>query len=246
VPSAANEFPECTLLEIETPDGRSQLCSGVLVGKRLILSAAHCGNARRITAHLKCATIDDIRDGRAESIPAKAFRVHPDYRSSNHPAINDIMLVILAQDSSVSPVDICETKDLITAREVTLVGFGSASLNANSSTAGVKRKVEVPMTSIRHAIGEDIDREEASYGFESDSEFVAGREGFDTCQGDSGGPVYVIEEATGNRVVAGLTSRYALTNGREPANICGSGGIYTRIDFHLPWITRTAKQLLKA
>lgn len=241
VPSQPGAHEHCALLIIDMGGGQSALCTGVLVAPRVILSAAHCGGAVvGITAHLKCNSIQQARAGNAETIAAKSWKVHRDYAPHDRPAKNDIMLIILESASTVTPCPIARLNETNEAREVQLVGFGSASLNANAATTGVKREVNVPVISIRRATGDDLDTAESSFGYESDSEFVAGGQGFDTCQGDSGGPVYLDTVAEGARRVAGLTSRYALISGMAPGNPCGSGGVYTRIDSHLDWIKEQA------
>jgi endonuclease G len=79
-----------------------------------------------------------------------------------------------------------------------------------------------------------LDKFEKKYGFESDYEFVAGGEGYDSCNGDSGGPAYIIVD--GQRKVAGLTSRGIKSTFRP----CGDGGIYTRPDAHKDFLDQIA------
>ncbi len=106
---------------------------------------------------------------------------------------------------------------------------------------GIKREVVVQMNAVRKTDEEDLSAAESTLGFNSFTEFVAGRKGsgMDSCNGDSGGPAYIFV-GEDQRKVAGATSRATA----ERTDNCGDGGIYVRIDKLAPWIDETITSLV--
>jgi secreted trypsin-like serine protease len=233
-PVAKGAYPECCLIGRRFTNGSMQwFCTGVLVHPRIVLSAAHChqppGSVANVVA-LNCEDEDQLGD--AQIISARRTVVHPNYASSG---LHDISVLILRKDATVKPVQIASTDEISAATRTTLVGFGNDD-ELSTRGFGIKREVEVDITHIRRTPAEDLDAAEEQLDFESDLEFVAGGNGYDSCNGDSGGPAYILVE--GVRKVAGLTSR-ATKTATKP---CGEGGIYTRVDKNLDFIQNVAKQ----
>lgn len=227
-------YPECCLIGRRFPNRSMQwFCTGVLVHPRIVLSAAHChqppGSVANVVA-LNCENADQLGD--AEIISARRTAVHPNYASTG---LQDISVLILRKAATVPPVPIASTEEISAASRTTLVGFGNDDV-FSSRGFGIKREVEVDITHIRRTPADDLDAAEEQLDFESDLEFVAGGNGFDSCNGDSGGPAYIL--VGGVRKVAGLTSR-ATKTATKP---CGEGGIYTRIDKNLDFVQEVAKQ----
>jgi endonuclease G, mitochondrial len=171
-----------------------------------------------------------LRD--AEVRRVRRVVVNPDYPKR---VGNDITVLILRNSADVAPTPIATTADIAAAQKTMLVGFGNNNV-LSSKGFGIQRKVEVDITHVRRTAGDDLDEDEATLGFESDFEFVAGGGGHDSCNGDSGGPAYIL--VGGVRKVAGLTSR--ATEG--VTNPCGEGGIYTRVDTQRDFINRVMRE----
>jgi endonuclease G len=170
-----------------------------------------------------------LRD--AEIIGVRRVVVNPGYPRRIG---NDISVLILRRNATVAPTPIVSPADIAAAAKTTLVGFGNNDV-LSTKGFGIQRKVEVDITHIRRAAGDDLDEDEETLGFESDLEFVAGGGGYDSCNGDSGGPAYVL--VGGGRKVAGLTSR-ATEGATAP---CGEGGIYTRVDTQREFINEVMR-----
>lgn len=232
VPVAATDFPECCLVGRRRANGTiSWFCTGVLVHKRVVLSAAHCFDpqAPANVVALKANNISNL--SAANVVNVRRMIINPLYPQTQR--FHDAAVLILRSDAQVAPVGIASTAEIAAASETTLVGFGNSDRFA-SSGFGRKRMVAVPITHVRRTAAEDFEDAEDVMGFDADLEFVAGGGGFDTCTGDSGGPAYIT--VGGQRKVAGLTSR-ATDNAVTP---CGDAGIYTRVDANLAFIQSTA------
>ncbi len=225
-------YPECCLVGRLHPNGFQEwFCSGVLVAESLVLTAGHCIDRRPTAPYLVALNaVNEDALGAADIIQARKVVVHPEYLSMR---IHDVACIVLAQSSRVAPVPIASAADMNSAFEVTLVGFGNCDYKSTRGF-GIQRKVSVDITAIRRSANGQLDEAESELGFESDYEFVAGGEGYDSCNGDSGGPAYVT--LNGSKKVGGLTSRAT----KVATLPCGDGGIYTRPDATMEFIRDVA------
>jgi secreted trypsin-like serine protease len=206
-------FPECAAV------GGDQgfFCSGTLIASNVVVTAKHCAALPVTKVFLNGSDVRDPSD--AEIINVKSRHLHPQ---------NDIMVLVLERDSTVSPAHIAQGPEIAAAAptEATLVGFGTVDF-AGSFGYGVKRRVEVPIASLLCQGADD----ERDFGCVPGKEMVAGHRGLDrdSCKGDSGGPLY-IKSADGEYYLLGATSRGI------GSRTCGDGGIYVRVDQFIDWI----------
>ncbi len=225
-------YPECCLVGRRYPNGTiSWFCTGVLIHPQIVLTAGHClvPDRKVNVVALGASDQNDLRQ--AELVNVRRLHVHPRYQETHQ--LSDMTVLILRTPAATPHVEIAPAARLNAAQHVTLVGFGNEDVNSTKGF-GVKREVSVDIVSLRRGPDDALDGDEQRLGYESDYEFVAGGDGFDTCNGDSGGPVYL--QGPGARTLVGLTSRATETS----VHACGDGGIYTRVDAHLDFIAKVA------
>ena len=222
------------------------ICTGTLIAKNIVLTAAHCVANPRITkiaavfkTDAETATKADLRFGQTSMI-------HPGYNpiKRSNGSNDDIALVKLQSDAPANfkfanlPNSI-NSVDLLLNTKVTLAGYGVTNSIVNKSVidknghediiplksvgSGTLRKVDnIPIVAISPDKKEILLQQSKSRG---------------ACHGDSGGPAFT-HLMNGTAIQVGLTSRATNLLGN-----CNEGAIYTSVAAYLPWINATAAKL---
>lgn len=226
------QFPECCMVGTIYTNGQiNWKCTGVLVHRQIVLTAAHCSPSNEPANIVALNAISVTNLTGAEVINAFPVPYTPYVLGGE----NDISVLLLQKPSSIPHVPIATPMELSGASTVLLVGFGINNLGSMSG-AGILRYLETKIVSLRRSPVDPLSVDEMKYGYKSDREFVAGGGLLGSCKGDSGGPAY-INTPTGRRV-AGLTSRRVKPTPTSP--LCGEGSIYTRVDAYIPFIKQAA------
>ncbi|XP_059051682.1 clotting factor B-like [Achroia grisella] len=233
--SKPGAWPWMAAIYLHGSKRREFWCGGTLVGKRHILTAAHCTRdskqrpfpPRQFSVRL--GDVDLARDdepSRPVTLRVTEVRAHDQFSRVGY--YNDIAVLVLAENVQKSKyvIPIClPTGDL--ARQqfdgslATVVGWGTTRYGGGESTKQLEAKLPVWRN-------EDCDR--AYFQPITDTFLCAGyaRGGVDACQGDSGGPLMLL--ANGRWTQIGVVSF---------GNKCGEPGypgVYTRVTHYNNWV----------
>jgi len=197
-------FPRVFSIYMEMPDGSAGTCSSTLVGRRTLLTAAHCiktedktGNATYVDA-----TNATVRRPSVNNIEAALWQANPEYARAAVDAESgvDVALVKLTKEPFVRPMtwNTAPIDNSIRGNKVTATGYGLEN-GINTSGAGTKRTIVIPLVSV------------------ADRTIVTGTNVplSGTCFGDSGGPILYTFPDGVTRVI-GVNSKLRMTD-------CGPG-----------------------
>lgn len=210
-------------------EATGSLCTGTLISKELVLTAAHCVTPGSMG--LMVFFTNDIKNMNAynSQYAIKALR-HEDYDRNRKTDTADIALVRIRGTylpAGYQPAKILEDfGSLKDGGEVVVAGYGLNWALAVKKGAGVLRTTKLKLGQARYAKSELILNQSLKKG---------------VCSGDSGGPAYV--EKNGQLYLAGVASRGdAAVMLISPK--CDKFSIYSRVDAYMPWIKETSKILM--
>jgi secreted trypsin-like serine protease len=191
--------------------GTGWWCTGSVIAKRVVLTAAHCVEDATQSTKMKIMFGADQSTAKpSDFIDVVRWDHDPQYMATNNIAAgHDAAVLILASDAPVTPLAINRTalSDSMVGQSVYVVGYGNDD-GAQGTGAGTKRDVHTTLTSLEQGVAN------------------VGGAGQTTCQGDSGGPSFMT--INGASVIVGITSY-----GEEG---CVSYGSVTRVDLSAAWI----------
>ena len=209
----------------------AQFCSGVLIDKSWVLTAAHCVQGMSAQGIQVAVGAWDLTAFTGSRTPVRSIRIHPQFSSTS--LYNDIALVELSVPSSIQPIalfsgeSVDNTPPSLLGKLVTVLGWGVADSTTSWYYPEILRQVSLPVVA-------DSTCNDIYINPVLPSQFCAGYwEGKDACEGDSGGPAVV--QVDGHWVHAGIVSA-----GVSCQEYFGWYGKYTRTSAYLSFIRQYA------
>ena len=212
------------VLLVSDNNGTPQVCTGMFITKKHILTAAHCVNDLESLSLITGVTPLASEEGLMLT-PVQIDR-HERYNEKSVTDRNDLAIITIAEEVQLAEKDFPQLpdEDMIQKIEAAnniefmAVGYGKTTsiVNPEERTEGVLRAVRLRTTSKNSAV------------------FVVNQtNGKGVCYGDSGGPALKIYNK--NLYLIGVASAiYDIDNVNHDE--CKQGSLYMNIASHIPWI----------
>jgi secreted trypsin-like serine protease len=226
-PATIQDNPwQVAILAERVPENLSaQFCGGSIVGRRWVVTAAHCVDNGTNAADISVLEGTASLENNKSRVSADQVIVHCNWNPLNNND-SDIALIHVRADLASKSIDAIGPDEAGIASGVLLrvSGWGLLSLENDTRTASLYA-AEVPY------VPTSTCTQNKSYPGANQitvNMICAGKEGKDTCAGDSGGPASV--EINGQRKLVGIASW---------GDGCGDvnkPGVYTRLSQFRTWV----------
>lgn len=199
------------------------ICSGSIIAKDMVVTAAHCVNASAADLRVVFArTLEGLQ--KSQVLPITGFRANPAWKGDASSGVDqgDIAVIRLngALPAGYAPAKVGR-KVPKQGDTALLAGFGITDAQTKDG-AGTLREVNVTVSSTLGQTEVVVDQ----------------TDGKGACHGDSGGPAFAVS--------GGKITLWGVTNRGYPDNApddCVHYAVYTRIAAYASWIASTEAEL---
>ena len=253
-----NEYPFVVDLHMdEYAISSSRFCTGTLIAKDLVLTAAHCVlNVAAVRPVFATIGRIELQDDHQDNENAKTFRTiasiaHPSYDGIGSP--NDVALILLNDTSNVPIVKLAQTTPDIN-QQAWVVGYGIKAIGTAETTG---RPIEVlsrrlQKTALRIMHNSFCDQPGSGLKTASGLLCTAGvKEGSSACKGDSGGGLFLhhtnhntTKENDHNDDI--FTMQVGIVSYGDSQCASEDGGVFTDVSSVTDWISAASSKLKKA
>lgn len=219
-PVQFNEEPSGSVVRLSTLD-RTTFCSGVVIAKNIILTAAHCSSM--INADVVIST--DPYSSYGPAFPIEKFIPHPDYVRGNYNTPDLAVIRLKADLYNPKIIPLAEAQTEVSEKTpIELTGFGiSLDKDGNKEPSQLKH---------HYKFAERIENNLIEFDQ---------RDRTGTCFGDSGGPAFITENSKRFIIAIDRSIKYRPSLVSNKYGMCFTKSQLTDIRPYLTWIRQNLR-----